>query len=219
MFDRVPRRKKSMKKFFWIMLLALVLPVMTWANSSTILFQNSGGKFVLGPGGTLQLKNSTLTSFTGLSGSTVTGTLGTVSFRTGALALGTLATGGTFAGGGSFTIMANGSNGLGTGVLFKGTFTSPVSWVGSFNPAGNHGLGAWTYVLSGKISGQLSNGVPVTAATLQFTFDVPKGNRFSDGVRLKQGSTTVTVPEPGTLGLLGTGLLGLAGLVRRRFSA
>lgn len=207
-----------MRKFFLMMLLAFALPVLTWANSNTIVFQNSGGKITVGAGGSLQLNNSMLTSFTGLNGNTITGTLGTVSFRTGALALGNLGRSGTFAAGGSFTIMANGSNGLGTGVLFQGSFSGPVNWVGSFNAKGNHGLGAWTYVLSGSIRGMLSNGVPLNAATLQFTFDVPNGKRFSDGVRLKQGATTVTVPEPGTLGLLGTGLFTLAGLVRRRIS-
>jgi hypothetical protein len=108
---------------------------------------------------------------------------------------------------------------MAAGVLFTGTFTGPVSWVGTFNQAGNKGLGAWTYVLKGTVSGMLSNGSPAQGATVQFTFDVPKGQPFSKGVRLNQGLTTVTVPEPGTLGLLGTGLLGLAGLVRRKIKS
>jgi hypothetical protein len=53
------------------------------------------------------------------------------------------------------------------------------------------------------------------------TFDVPGSKQIAKGiaVNLNDGVTTVTVPEPGTLSLFGTGLLGLAGLIRRKFAA
>jgi PEP-CTERM motif-containing protein len=64
----------------------------------------------------------------------------------------------------------------------------------------------------------LSGSVIVSATSTDVIYDaggnVAGGFQFtSDG--LVSGDTVVT-PEPGTLGLLGTGLLGLAGMVRRK---
>ena len=205
-----------MRRVVWMALLALALPLAAWADSTSI-FSDYGGKITLGAGNSLWLSNSTLDSFT-LDGVTTGGkgfNLGSVNFTTGGLISGSMGGGGVFASGGSFTVMGNGTNGLANGVLFSGTFSNPVDWIATWNPAGDGGKGNWTYVLTGALSGTLSDGSPVSGATAQFTFDVPGSKPFSKSVRLSSGVTTVTVPEPGTLALFGTGMVGLVGLMRR----
>lgn len=214
-----------MKRAVLLAMVALVLQAASWANSSNVVFTNSGGRITAGvviidgtsfP--TLSLSNSMLTGFTGFNGAPITGNLGTVSSTTGGFipSSGSLGSGGVFGAGGSFTITGNGSHGL-TGTLFQGTFAGPVNWTASFNPNARNGHGAWYYVLTGTVAGSLHNGATATGGTVQFTFDVPKGKTFSKAVNLNNGVTTVTVPEPGTLGLLGTGLFGIAGMVRHKF--
>jgi hypothetical protein len=52
---------------------------------------------------------------------------------------------------------------------------------------------------------------------VQLTVNTGKGF-FGESVQLSSGNTNLSVPEPGTLSLLGTGLIGLAGVIRRKLS-
>ena len=139
--------------------------------------------------------------------------LGYVSFGTGAFSGTSLASSGTFSSTGSwFDIVRGGKNG---GTIFSGSFVGPITWTLT-SPAGSRKL---TFTLTGNLVGMLANGHEAKGTTTQYF--VSTGYQIGKGVAHITGGTTSisSTPEPGTLGLLGTGLVGIAGIFRRRKSA
>lgn len=144
--------------------------------------------------------------------------LGSLTLTTGALLSGTLSGGGTFADG-TLAITTTGWNGF-SGTLFSGTFGNsaagtPIQWT-YMGKVGSGSSAYYEYELSGPINGSWENGAyTVSGQTAQLYFH-SKSLYTGGSISLANGSTSVVVPEPGTVGLMGTGLIGLGLFVRRK---
>src|SRR5215467_7423810 len=160
-----------------------------------IVFTNAGGTLSYSNG--FILTGSTLTSVFTEPGGLITGNLGTVYFVTPPLN-GSLQGGGTFGPGGHLYVVGNGTNGIRNGGLLNSYFGGGT-WTLETLPDGTH-----QYLLETDVGPFRSVFLTVNTGT----------GYFNGSVGLAAGH--IAIPEPGTLGLLGTGMGFIAALRRKK---
>lgn len=217
-----------MKPVRSLLLLCATFSAICTSLTAQVIFTNNDGTLTSSDttSGTLMLSGSTLTGISGLTpyipNASVTppASLGSFGFTTGAMnAGGNILVGATFGAGGTISF----------------TYTNGVVFNGSFVVGATPGVAAqWTLIanntwtFSGTVDGTLT--VPgyqptmIMGATIQLTTFGEAPSASGTGYTFQDSGGTsnfgkepalTPVPEPGTLSLLGTGLVGLGIFIRR----
>ena len=198
--------------------LCLLVPILAQATSISSVPCPAGQVCISNQAGVATTNGSGSSQTFSLTGATVTviGSMiqppgSTLNFTTGTFLQGNLGSHATFNGGGSFVV--NGVYAGFSGTIFNGSFSGPVNWdlIGICNKNVS-----CSYNLTGTISGIWYNGEMLNGVTTQLFFKTTKGAYTGGPITAEIGSTFVVTPEPNSLAFMGTGLLGMGLVVRRK---